>query len=247
MKLPNVEPNDLQLVSIVGIYTETPSPSCKLKYAPLNVNRKTFNKKNNISSERKSSPFSEDMDSNALMLKEIKQLETRLEKQISNTNVLEKELEELKHENLSLTTELKLQLANIKLTINSGNNNKDTNILNSKSNNGSIKPQSTTMSNTSHGAATVVEQNPDNSNLDFNVVRGIAPSVPTTLATPQNGRKKVENNYCNTMQTPAQSNYSNKVNDNASYPLQSPLKCKNNPMGKRNLFIVSDSHIKRIE
>ena len=187
------------------------------------------------------------MDSNALMLKEIKQLETRLEKQISNTNVLEKELEKLKQENLSLTTELKLQLTNIKLTINSGNNNKDTNILNSKSNNGSIKPQPTNMSNTSHGAATVVEQNPDNSNLDFNVVRGIAPSVPTTLATPQNGRKKVENNYCNTMQTPAQSNYSNTVSDNASYPLQSPLKCKNNPMGKHKLFIVSDSNIKRIE
>ena len=30
------------------------------------------------------------------MLKEIKQLETRLEKQISDTNMLEKELEELK-------------------------------------------------------------------------------------------------------------------------------------------------------
>ena len=45
MKLPNVEPNDLQLVSIVCIYTETPYPSCKLKYAPLNVNRKTFIKK----------------------------------------------------------------------------------------------------------------------------------------------------------------------------------------------------------
>ena len=30
------------------------------------------------------------------MLKEIKQLDTRLEKQISDTNMLEKELEELK-------------------------------------------------------------------------------------------------------------------------------------------------------
>ena len=54
------------------------------------------------------------------MLKEIKQLEARLEKQISKTSVLEKELEELKQENLSLKTELKLQLCNIKLTINSG-------------------------------------------------------------------------------------------------------------------------------
>ena len=79
--------------------------------------------------------------------------------------MLEKEFEELKQENLSLKTELKLQLDNIKLTINSGNNNKDTNILNSKSNNGSIKPQSTNISNISHGAVTVVEQNSDNSNL----------------------------------------------------------------------------------
>ena len=76
-------------------------------------------------------------------------------------------------------------------TINSGNNNKDTNIFDSKSNIGSIKPQSTNISNISHGAVTVVEQNPDNSNLDFNVVRVIASSVPTTLATPQNGRKKI--------------------------------------------------------
>ena len=67
------------------------------------------------------------------------QLETKLEKQISKTNMLEKELEELKQKNLSLKTEFKLQLDNIKLTINSGNINKDTRILNSKSNNGSIK------------------------------------------------------------------------------------------------------------
>ena len=53
--------------------------------------------------------------------------------------MLEKELEELKQKNLSLKTEFKLQLDNIKLTINSGNINKDTRILNSKSNNGSIK------------------------------------------------------------------------------------------------------------
>ena len=127
------------------------------------------------------------------------------------------------------------------------NNNKDTTILNSKSNNDSIKPQSTNISHISHGAVTVVEQNRDNSNLDFNVVRDIAPRVPTTLATPQNGRKKVENNYCNTLQTPVQSNYSNTVSGNASYPLQPPVKHKNNPSGKRDLFIVGDSHIKRIE
>ena len=228
-------------------YTETSSRSRKLKSAPLNVNAKTFSKKNTITSERKPSPFSEDLDSHAFMLKEIKQLESRLEKQILKTNVSEKELKELKQETLSQKTELKLQLDNIKLTINNGNNNKDANILNSKSNNGIIKPQSTNISNITHGVVNVVEQNPGNSNLDFNVVRDIAPSVPTTLAKPQNGRKKVENNYCNTMQTPVQSNYSNTVSDNASYPLHPPVKRKNNPMAKCNLFIVADSRIKTIE
>ena len=43
------------------------------------------------------------------MLGEIKQLETRLENQISKTNMLEKELEELKLKIFSLKTELKLQ------------------------------------------------------------------------------------------------------------------------------------------
>ena len=47
------------------------------------------------------------------------------------------------------------------------------------------------------------------------------------------------------MQTPVQSNYSNTVSGKAN-TLQ-PVKCKNNPMGKRNLFFVADSHIKRIE
>ena len=44
-----------------------------------------------------------------------------------------------------------------------------------------------------------------------------------------------------------QSVYSNTVTGNASYPLQPPVKRKNNPMGKRSLFIGGDSHIKRIE
>ena len=70
------------------------------------------------------------MDSHALTVKEIKKFQIRLEKKISKTNMLEKELEELKQENVSLKTELKLQINNIKLTINSSNNNKDTNILN---------------------------------------------------------------------------------------------------------------------
>ena len=85
------------------------------------------------------------MDSHALMLKETKQLETRLENQISKTNMLEK----------FLKTKLKLQLDNIKLTINSNNNNKDTNNLNSKSNSGSIKSESTNFSNIFHGTVTV--------------------------------------------------------------------------------------------
>ena len=49
------------------------------------------------------------------------------------------------------------------------------------------------------------------------------------------------------MQTPVRLNYSNTVSGNASYPLQAPVKHKNNPMGKRNLLIDGDSHIKRIE
>ena len=105
------------------------------------------------------------MDSHALMLKETKQLETRLENQLSKTNMLEK----------FLKTKLKLQLDNIKLTINSNNNNKDTNNLNSKSNSGSIKPESTNFSNIFHGTVTVAKQNRDSSNLDFNVVRGYCP------------------------------------------------------------------------
>ena len=44
-----------------------------------------------------------------------------------------------------------------------------------------------------------------------------------------------------------QSNYSNTVSGNASYPLQPPVKRKTNPMGKRNFFLVDDSHIERVE
>ena len=111
------------------------------------------------------------------------------------------------------------------MTRNCSKNNKDTNILNNRSNSGSIKPQSTNISNIFHGTVTVGKQNPDNSNLDFNVVRDIATSFPTTLATPQNGRKKVnKNNYCNTLETLEQSNCSNTVTGSASYPLQPPIK-----------------------
>ena len=44
-----------------------------------------------------------------------------------------------------------------------------------------------------------------------------------------------------------QSNYSNTVSLNASYSLQPPVKHKSNSKGKRNLFVVGDSHIKRVE
>ena len=67
------------------------------------------------------------------------------------------------------------------------------------SNSGSIKPQPTNISNILDGTVTVSEQNPDNSNLDFNVVRDIAPSVLNILSIPQNGKKKVDDNYCNTI------------------------------------------------
>ena len=64
------------------------------------------------------------------------------------------------------------------MTINSNNNNKDTDILNRKSISGSI----------SQDTASIAEQNPDNSNIDFNVVRDITPRV---LSTSQAGKKKV--------------------------------------------------------
>ena len=44
-----------------------------------------------------------------------------------------------------------------------------------------------------------------------------------------------------------QSNYSNTVSGNASYPSQPPVKRKTNPLRKRSLFIVGDSDIKRVE
>ena len=62
--------------------------------------------------------------------------------------------------------------------------------MNSKNNSGGIKRQTTNINNISHGTVTIAKQNPDNSNLDFNVVRDSAPSVPTILATPQTGGEK---------------------------------------------------------
>ena len=88
-------------------YTETPSPSSrKLKSTPLNSTAKNSNKKNTITFEKKSSSFSGDINSHTSLLKEIKHLETRLENQISKTNLLEEELDKLKQENLSLKKNL---------------------------------------------------------------------------------------------------------------------------------------------
>ena len=92
-------------------------------------------------------------------MKEIKHLENRLENQISKTNLLEEELDKLKQENLSLKTELKLQLDNIKLTINNDNNNNNnkSDVLNSMSNSGSIKTLTTNNSNIPNSTITETE------------------------------------------------------------------------------------------
>ena len=69
-------------------HTETPSPSSrKLKSTPLNNTANNSNKRNTITSEKKSSSSSGDIDSRTSLLKEIKHLETRLENQISKTNL----------------------------------------------------------------------------------------------------------------------------------------------------------------
>ena len=212
---------------------------------------KTTPSLNTIISEKKSSSFSGDIDSHTSLLKEIKHLETRLQNQISKTNLLEEELDKLKQENLSLKTELKLQLDNIKLTINNDNNNNNNNnksdVLNSMSNSGSIKTQTTNNSNIPNSTITKAEQSPTQniSNVDFNVVRDITATDPSTS---QTGGKKVFRNGCtNTMHTPKQSNYSNTVSGNAAYTSQPSVKHKTNHQRKRNLFIIGDSHIKRIE
>ena len=233
-------------------YTETPSPSFrKLKSTPLNSTAKNSYKKNTITSEKKLSSFSGDIDSHTSLLKEMKHLETRLENQISKTNLLEEELDKLQQENLSLKTELKLQLDNIKLTINNDNNNNNNNnksdVLNSMNNSGSIKTQTTNNSNIPNSTITKAEQSPTQniSNIDFNVVKDI---TATDQSTSQTGGKKVFKNGCtNTMHTPKQSNYSNTVSGNAAYTSQPSVKHKKNHQRKHNLFIIGDSHIKRIE
>ena len=122
------------------------------------------------------------------------------------------------------------------------------------SNSKSIKYQTTSISNNSQG--NIAKQSLDNSNLDFNVVRDIAFEVLIPLATTINNVKKVyENsycNYCNTIQTPVQSNttvnYSNTVSGkNASHPSQTSVKLKTSHMGKHNLFTVGNNHIEWVK
>ena len=189
------------------------------------------------------------------MLEEIKRLETRLENQISNTNVLEKELEGLKKENVFLKTELQSQLNNIKFIINK-NNDKDIDCNDF---------------NISQSA--VNEQNVE-SNLDFNVIRDKSPAALTPLSVPLNRERETpRKDYCNAVKRSvtepvspqlSSSNVvikcsqvlssntnvnraSNVSAKNDSYPLQPSVKCKMNCTGKPNLLIVGDSHIKRIE
>ena len=59
--------------------------------------------KNIYTSEKKSSP-SEEIDSYALIVEEMRQLETRLEDHISKSNVLEIELEKIKQDILENRT-----------------------------------------------------------------------------------------------------------------------------------------------
>ena len=111
-------------------YNQTPSSSPKTiqksagksskssKSTPLNVNAKIFSSKSICTSGNKSAK-----EVQTLLLEEIKQLESRLEKQISKTNVLEKELEGLKKENSFLKTEFQSQMNNIKLIISKNNDN----------------------------------------------------------------------------------------------------------------------------
>ena len=189
------------------------------------------------------------------MLAEIKRLETRLENQISKTNVLEKELEGLK-ENAFLKTELQSRLNNnIKFIINKNNDKdidcKDFNISQS----------------------TVNEQNVE-SNLDFTFIRDKSPAALAPLYVPLNrGRETPRKDYCNAVKRlvtvpvsphvsssnvvikcPQVSSWNTNVNcasnvsaKNDSYPLQPSVKCKANRTGKLNLLIIGDSHIKRVE
>ena len=109
----------------------------------------------------------------SLMLEEIKRLETRLENQISKTNVLEKELEGLKKENAFLKTELQSQLNNIKFIINK-NNDKDID------------------SNDSNISQSAVNEQNVVSNLYFNVIRDKSPAALTPLSVPLNRDRKCQ-------------------------------------------------------
>ena len=246
-------------------YNQTPSSFQKKstrkssKSTPLHANAKNFTSKNSSTSENKSS-FSESatkqsIDGHTLKLGEIKRLETRLENQISKTNVLEKELEGLKKENAFLKIEPQSQLNNIKFIINK-NNDKDIDCNDF---------------NISESA--VNEQNVE-SNLDFNVIRDKSPAALTPLSVPWNKeRETLRKDYCNAVKRsvtapvspqvsssnvvikcPQVSSSNTNVNrasnvsaKNDSYPLQPFVKRKTNRTGKPNLLIVGDSHIKCVE
>ena len=114
MKQSHVVPKDQQLESIVVIIKHhrhhqklqksAGKSSKSSKSTPLNVNSKIFSSKSICTSGNKSAK-----EVQTLLSEEIKQLESRLEKQISKTNVLEKELEGLKKENSFLKTEFQSQ------------------------------------------------------------------------------------------------------------------------------------------
>ena len=173
--------NKIYTAGINSRYNQTPSSSQKKstrkssKSTPLHANAKSFTGKNSSTAGNKSS-FSESatkqsIDGHTLMLEEIKRLETRLENQISKTNVLEKELEGLKKENAFLKTELQSQLNNIKFIINK-NNDKDIDC-----------------NDFNISQSEVNEQNME-SNLDFNVIRDKLPAALTPLSVPLNRERE---------------------------------------------------------
>ena len=150
-------------------YNQTPSLSPKTiqksarksskssKSTPLNVNAKIFSSKSICTSGNKSAK-----ELQTLLLEERKQLESRLEKQISKTNVLEKELEGLKKKNSFLKTEFQSQMNNIELIINNNNNNNNDIDCNDFS--------------TSQDTGNELNTN-TNSTLDFSIVRENPPAA----------------------------------------------------------------------
>ena len=180
-----------------------------------------------------------------LLLEEIKQLESSLEKQILKTNVLEKELEGLKKENSFLKTGFQSQMNSIELIINKNyNNDIDCNDF-----------------STSQDTDNELNTN-TNSTLDFSIVTENPPaaakpplSVPLNqeCETPKRDYKNAVKNSIAVLRSPqVNTDVNNCVGSNVnaknnSYPLQPSVKPKTNRNGKFNLLVVGDSHIKCIE